>query len=147
MTPLRTLFLLLPLAPAVHAAAIPFPAALDDSAVVQERITDLNRHALTIGNGDLNALVWERDGSLCLRVAKNDIWDARIDTSRDPALLKVDLPSQKWSGGGGNVPSWGNPYPSPRGAAIVRIGSRAATGWTCIRALGATNAWTRRSDT
>ncbi len=44
-----------------------------------------------------------------------------MDTSADPPLLKVDVANQKWSGGGGNVPSWERPYPSPRCAAVVRI--------------------------
>ena len=120
--------------------AIPFPAALDAAVIVEARVADLNREALPIGNGDLNALVWERDGTLCLRVAKNDIWDARVDTSGDPPLMKVDVASGKWSGGG-YPPSWGKPYPTPRGAAIVRVGADRARDWHPIRAQGRTNAW------
>jgi hypothetical protein len=105
---------------ALAAAEIPYPAALDAAAVVESRITDLNREALIVGNGDINALIWQADGALCLRIAKNDIWDARVDTSQDPAMLKVDVANQKWAGGGG-PPSWGKPYPAPRCAAVVRI--------------------------
>ena len=105
----------------VLAAELPYPAELDQSAVVEDRLDNIDRHALPIGNGDLNALLWENQGALSMRVAKNDVWDARIDTSRDGEMLKVDLEKQKWSGGG-NVPSWKNPYPSPRCAAIVRLG-------------------------
>ena len=65
-----------------NAEEIPFPAALDAAAVVQSRISDIHREALVLGNGDLIGLLWERNGTLCLRVAKNDMWDARIDTSR-----------------------------------------------------------------
>ncbi len=125
-------------------AAIPYPSALEAAAVSEARISNLDREALTVGNGDLNALLWERNGTLCLRVAKNDVWDARVDTSADPPLLKVDVANQKWSGGG-NVPSWGKPYPSPRTAAIVRIGGDKSAPWTCIRAGGTVNEWTQQS--
>ena len=77
-----TALLLAPLA-AMQAAECPYPAALDAAAVVESRIADVNREALVLGNGDLIGLLWERSGTLCLRVAKNDIWDARVDTSQD----------------------------------------------------------------
>ncbi len=130
----------------LRAAGIPYPAALEAAAIGEEKISDLNSEALAIGNGDLNALLWERNGALCLRVAKNDIWDARVDTSADPPLMKVDIPNQKWSGGGGNVPSWGNPYPSPRCAAVVRLGAARGEDWSCIRAGGQANEWVRQGD-
>ena len=79
---------------ALHAAAIsplaagrvPFPDALDAAAVVQDRLDDIDRRALVLGNGDLSGLLWERNGVLCLRVTKNDVWDARVDTSQDPPI-------------------------------------------------------------
>ncbi len=101
---------------------IPYPAALDAAAVSESRLANLNSEALVLGNGDLNALLWERNGALCLRVAKNDIWDARVDTSQDPPLMKVDVANNKWSGGG-YPPSWKKPYPRPHCAAVIRIGS------------------------
>ena len=81
-------------------AEVPYPAALDAAAVVESRIADINREALVLGNGDLIGLLWQRGGTLCIRVAKNDIWDARVDTSQDVPLMKVDVPNNKWSGGG-----------------------------------------------
>ncbi len=101
---------------------IPFPDALEAASVHQERATDIMSQAIPVGNGDLNALLWDRDGALCLRVTKNDIWDARIDTSGDPPLLKMDVKNRTWSGGINKVPSWHQfPYPQPRCAAVVRI--------------------------
>ena len=110
------------------AETIPYPAALDAAAVREDRLDNLNKNALTLGNGDLNGLLWEHAGVLCLRVAKNDIWDARVDTSQDPPLMKVDVARRKWTGGmdsmggGKNIPSWARPYPRPHCAALVRIG-------------------------
>jgi len=104
---------------------IPYPAALNGAAVLESRITDINREALMLGNGDLNGLLWERNGTLCLRVAKNDVWDARIDTSQDVPMMQVDVANRKWNGGG-YPPSWKQAYPHPRCAAVVRIGATVA---------------------
>jgi hypothetical protein len=135
-------------ASALLAAPVPYPAALDGAAVVESRISDINREALVLGNGDLIGLLWERNGTLCLRITKSDIWDARIDTSEDVPLMKVDVPNQKWSGGG-YPPSWKKSYPQPRCAAVVRIGSGngEAGSWQSIRAGGNTNEWLRHDQT
>ena len=127
------------------AADVPYPAALDEAAVQQSRLADLQREALVLGNGDLNALLWSRNGTLCLRLTKSDIWDARVDTAEDQPLMKVDVPNQKWSGGG-YPPSWKKPYPAPRCAAIVRIGRNTghSMAWRCIRSSGKVNQWLRR---
>jgi len=132
------------------AAEIPFPTALDAAAVVESRIAGLKREALVLGNGDLNALLWERDGALCLRVTKNDIWDARIDTSRDPELMTIDISKQTWKGGASRIPSWhGTPYPLPRCGAVIVIGKSSkeastAGRWRCIRS-GEKNTWSSRN--
>jgi hypothetical protein len=145
---------LVPLA-ALHAAAIsplaagriPFPDALDAAAVVQDRVDDIDRRALVLGNGDLSGLFWERNGVLCLRVTKNDVWDARVDTSQDPPMLQVDIPNQKWKDGSSSPPSYAKPYPQPRCAAIIRLGAPAQSGvWQNIRAQGKVNEWRRQGD-
>ncbi len=59
-----------PSAATIAAAEIPYPAALEAAAVQGKGISAHNREALAIGNGDLNAVLREREGSLCLRVAK-----------------------------------------------------------------------------
>ena len=129
------------------ASEIPFPMALNAAAVSEERLADLNRDALALGNGDLNGLLWDCNGTLSLRVAKTDIWDARIDTSGDAPLMKVDVPNQKWSGGE-YPPSWKKPFPSPRCAALVRIGGPAdgRGEWRCIRSGGKAHEWLRRES-
>lgn len=106
------------------AGNIPFPASLDAAAVQQDRLDEIHRRALPLGNGDLNALLYDRDGVLCLRLTKNDIWDARIDTSQDPPLLRMDVRNRSWTGGADRVSSWSDhPYPQPRCAAVLCIGS------------------------
>lgn len=131
------------------AEQIPFPEQLDAAAVTESKITDIGREAIVLGNGDMNALLWERGGVICMRVTKNDIWDGRIDTSRDPDLMTMDIKSRKWKGGAKRVPSWhGTPYPIPRCAAVVVIRpaeakESVAGSWACIR-NGGRHAWISR---
>jgi hypothetical protein len=118
-----------------------FPAALEQAAVTESALNDINTEALVLGNGDLNALLWQRQGKMCMRVTKNDLWDARIDTSEDPPLLKMDIKNRSWSGGTGQPASWVNrPYPQPRCAAVIVIGGRQAL------ASSQTNRTTARLD-
>jgi hypothetical protein len=96
-------------------AGIPYTAALDSASVTETNFSDIGMNGFPMGNGDLNAILWEQDGILSMRVAKVDLWDARIETSQDPPLLKMDIRAKKWSGGAGKVPSWSNhDYPQPR---------------------------------
>lgn len=116
--------------------SIPFPSALKAAAVVQNRLDDIGRQSLVLGNGDLNALLWADNGLLRMRVTKNDLWDARIDTSRDPDLLSMDIQKRTWRGGTRTPPSWhDHPYPQPRCAAVVVIGQaqQGAACWKCVR--------------
>jgi len=142
-------------------AGIPFPAALDRAAVVEPKVADINREGLVVGNGDMSGLLWQRDGARCLRITKNDIWDARVDTSKDPAMMRVEIANQKWTSGGDPV-SYGLQYPTPRCAAIIRIGSAAdggnksarldlrwavaTVGGTTVRALADRNAFLLDTD-
>ena len=80
------------------AAIIPYPEALDAAAVRQEQLSDIMENSLILGNGDINGLLWEQGGALTLRLTKNDVWDARIDTSEDPPLLKIDVKNKKLAG-------------------------------------------------
>jgi len=118
-------------------AGIPFEAALKDADVTLNSMSSGHRESLILGNGDLYGIVWEKDGGLYMRVTKNDIWDARVDTSKDAPLPKVDIRNNKVSGARGAPPSYRLPYPHPRCAAALRLGSMTPTNgmrWTCIRA-------------
>ena len=128
-------------------ARIPFPEALDAAVVSQDRLDDIARRSLVLGNGDLNALLWDSGDAIRMRVTKNDLWDARIDTSKDPELLRMDLRRRTWRGGTRVPASWHkHPYPQPRCAAVVVIGqaSPTARAWTRIRAEGTQNDWSSR---
>ena len=132
-------------APAQPAATIPFAAELDAAAVRQDKLDDLLENSLIVGNGDLNALLYSSGRNFVFRITKNDVWDARVDTSRDPPLMKVDVPHSKWTGGG-NPSSWDNPYPCPRTCACLVLGetSWAALNWRPVRGEGTLNSWQSR---
>jgi len=101
---------------------IPYPAALDSAAVVEDSLNDVQKKSLVLGNGDLNALLFSQGESLKLRISKNDVWDARVDTSEDPPPARFDVKNHSWKGGASRVTSWhGRSYPLPRTCAIVTI--------------------------
>ncbi len=87
--------LLLPIFSMAHLIAapakIPYPEALADAAVRVNDLKDLLDGSLIIGNGDLNALVYQEKDGLVMSLTKNDVWDARIDTRLDPPLPTIDL--------------------------------------------------------
>jgi hypothetical protein len=101
---------------------IPFQEALAQANVTLDTMKDGQREGLIMGNGDLYGIVWEKDDGLFMRVTKNDIWDARVDTSQDGELPRVDIVTHAVSGSRGAPPSYSKPYPQPRCAAALRIG-------------------------
>ena len=124
------------IATAAPAADIPYPDALADANVTVTSLANGNADGLLLGNGDLYGLVWERGGELIMRVTKNDIWDARLDTSKDGPLPKVDVVTGEVTGSTGTGPCYKLPYPQPRCAAALRLGAVAPAGalpWNCVR--------------
>jgi len=120
----------------LRAGEIPFESSLKEANVALQSLQDGQGEGLMLGNGDLYGVVWERSGVLTMRVTKNDIWDARVDTSEDGELPKVDIAGGEVSGPGGAPPSYTLPYPHPICAAALRLGeSDGGTGiwWRCIR--------------
>jgi len=119
-----------------NAENIPFPAALENANVSLSSMSDGQSESLMLGNGDLYGIVWEKDGGLFMRITKNDIWDARVDTSGDGPTPKADVATGKITGSTGAPPSYGKPYPQPRCATALRLGRMAPSGslyWRCIR--------------
>jgi hypothetical protein len=120
------LLLLLPatlaLAGSVPASpAVPFSDELDAAAISQDRLDSIHENSLILGNGDLNGLLYSSGGSLVLRITKNDVWDARIDTSGDPETTTIDIKGWKTNGSKGSWSSWSKPYPCPRACANVEL--------------------------
>jgi len=121
------------------------------------------QHALILGNGDVNALLHASGDQLVLRLTKNDVWDARLDTSNDPPIPTVarikEMTASGAIAGGGRAwilpkgSTWRGPdgyhkypYPSPRPCAVLRIGGAGkgqAEVWRCIRSQGRHNSWRR----
>jgi hypothetical protein len=84
-----------------------YERALSAATVRQDSLANIAENSLLIGNGDINGLIYAKDGKLQLRITKNDVWDARLDTSRDPALATID-PATHEIVGGGNPDSYMN---------------------------------------
>lgn len=94
-----------------NAAAIPFAEALDRAAVVEPDVSDIAKKGLVVGNGELNAILFSDGNDFHLRLAKNDCWDLRVDTSSDGPMPVIDPTTGKVTGHGA-VGSWKKPYPT-----------------------------------
>ena len=106
----------------VAAESIPYESSLAQANVTLSDMKDANMEGLIIGNGDLYGLVWDREGELFLRMTKHDVWDARVDTSEDGPMPKVDITAGVVTGKRGDTPSWKKLYPQPRCAIALRLG-------------------------
>lgn len=103
---------------------IPYPEALHDAGVAVSKMSDGQSESLIIGNGDFYGIVWEKQGGLLLRITKNDIWDARVDTSKDGPLPKVNIRTRAVTGSQGAPPSYNaHSFPEPLCAVALRIGT------------------------
>ena len=106
------------------APVVPYPEALQDAGVAVSQMSDGQRESLIVGNGDLYGIVWEKEGGLWLRITKNDIWDARVDTSKDGPMPKVSIRTRTVTGSRGAPPSYdANSFPEPLCAAALAIGT------------------------
>ena len=113
---------MLTLSASVDAGSIPYESTLSSANVTLSEMQSPEFDGLVIGNGDLYGLVWDRDGELFLRMTKNDVWDARVDTSGDGPMPTVDITAGTVTGKRGASPSWAKLYPQPRCAIALRLG-------------------------
>ena len=142
--------------------ALPCPEALNAAAISVDRLDSILDYALLLGNGDVNALVYSESGALVLALTKNDVWDARLDSTLDPPLPTLDLikrlaanDAPKHSGRSTLLEEgWGqqgedsyhaHPHPCPRACGRLVLSDRPMRpGWREIRAQGTHNAWEHR---
>ena len=94
---------------------IPFREALDASAIVQEPMASGIPGSMILGNGDLNGILWVKNGQLRFSITKNDACDGRHETENDPEMCTIDVKKGTWNveEGAGFPPSWSTPYPTP----------------------------------
>ncbi len=102
---------------------IPFRTSLQEANVRLTQMQDGQHESLILGNGDLYGIVWTKDNNLFMRITKNDIWDARVNTSEDGELPRVNLATHEITGPEGAPPGYALPYPQPRCAAALQMGS------------------------
>lgn len=144
--------------------AIPFLASLNRADIQQERLDNVLENALILGNGDINALVYSRDGNVVISLTKNDVWDARLLTEKDPPLPTLQrlkaLAAGGWPKGGdanwilpdgeaydGQDSYHAHPFPCPLQCAEVVLQSgiheagdqKEPTQWEVVRAEGTLN--------
>ena len=114
---------------------IPYPEALEDASIAVPRLDEPINHSLLLGNGDLNGLLLAEGTDLLFRITKNDVWDARLETSLDPPLPTIarlkELAHSEWEDKNWVLPAGSNwegpdsyhahPYPCPRACGVVRI--------------------------
>ena len=129
---LLALLLVVAALPATGQQVIPYPYALRHAGVRQDRLDSVRDRAFLLGNGDITGLLYTEGGKLVLRLTKNDVWDARLDTGRDPPILTLDLLKRlgkrdDWLAGNkvairsiladgsvsNDLPSWQAPHPAP----------------------------------
>jgi len=120
---------------------VPFPKALLRANIEVNQLNDILNGALIIGNGDINALVYSDSTSLIMNLTKNDVWDARLETFKDPPIPTQELIKKlgssesafpiKNSNSGSVLPegeTWegkdsyhSNAYPCPRQCGQIRM--------------------------
>jgi hypothetical protein len=116
-------------------AEAPYPDALERAAITLSTLDSPINDALLIGNGDLNALVFAEGDDLVIRITKNDVWDARLESALDPPIPTLDrlleLGNGAWENREYILPegsTWkgpdsyhAHPYPCPRACGVLRV--------------------------
>ncbi len=127
---------------------IPFEKSLQAANVSLPRISNGQEQGMLIGNGDMYGLVWQSGKHLHIRITKNDIWDARVNTENDGPLPKVDIARGTVIGPEGAPPSYDLPYPQPKIAATLQMEIPATAEWSGHLDIGkaVASVWTGKRE-
>ncbi|MCF7568776.1 hypothetical protein L3X37_10425 [Sabulilitoribacter arenilitoris] len=98
-----------------------FPEMLEQAKITLDKLDSAVEDAVIQGNGDLHSLLYAKDNQIVLRLAKNDVYDARIDTKEDKELARIDIKTGKTSRQLDLPPSWDKPYPLSINFANIEI--------------------------
>lgn len=90
---------------------VPYATIIEDARIETNSLQSPTMEALIQGNGDIHSLVYAQGNQIILRLAKNDVYDARIETKDDLELAKIDIATGKTSRELTLPPSWDKPYP------------------------------------
>lgn len=93
------------------ATLIPYYKTLENAGIIIDKLDSPILHGMIQGNGDLHSFFYAKNKKIILRLAKNDVYDARIDTEDDPELARIDIATGKTSRKLTIPPSWEKPYP------------------------------------
>ncbi len=91
--------------------SIPYLSVLERAKIETSTLANPATDAIIQGNGDLHSFFYAKDNQLILHMAKNDVYDARIETAEDLPLAKIDISTGTTSRELTMPPSWSKPYP------------------------------------
>ena len=90
---------------------IPYRNIIENASITVDKLESPILQGMIQGNGDLHSFFYAKDKKIILRLAKNDVYDARIDTEDDLELARIDIVTGKTSRKLTLPPSWDKPYP------------------------------------
>ncbi len=90
---------------------IPYLDVLEKAKIEVTTLDDPATDAIIQGNGDLHSFFYAKGKRLVIQMAKNDVYDARIETAQDLPLAKIDVSTGATSRELTIPPSWDKPYP------------------------------------
>lgn len=100
---------------------IPYITEIENAKIESKSLKSAMLDAIIQGNGDLHSIFYAENNKILLRFAKNDAYDARIETKDDRELAKIDIATGRASCELSIPPSWDKPYPLSNNFANIEI--------------------------
>jgi hypothetical protein len=72
-----------------QAETLPYPETIRSANIKIDKLDSPMLHGMIQANGDLHSFFYAKYKQIILRLAKNDVYDALIDTKDDPELAKI----------------------------------------------------------